>query len=126
MNDSQPGPAAGRAPAWTEDMQTRTAIRTDAISRRFAEYEPPDRLGSDILSYLRMARGVLRALFIVSLLIATIDVSMPQREHVWTAYAAPADFIRMILGFVVCVWLAIQLFSIPRDARAYRNWLYLS
>ena len=126
MNDSQPGPAAGRAPAWTEDMQTRTAIRTDAISRRFAKYEPPECLGSGILAYLRVARGVLRALFIVSLLIVTIDVSMPQREHVWTAYAAPADFIRMILGFVVCVWLAIQLFSIPRDAQAYRNWLYLS
>ena len=126
MNDSQQGLAAGRALAWTEDMQTRTEIRTDAISRRFAEYEPSECLGSDILAYLRMALGVLRALFIVSLLIVTIDVSMPQREHVWTAYAAPADFIRMILGFVVCAWLAIQLFNIPSDAQAYRNWLYLS
>ena len=107
-------------------MQTRTAIRTDAISRRCAKYEPPESLGSGIVAYLRIACGVLRALFIVSLLIATIIVSMPQREHVWTAYAAPADFVRMILGFVVCVWLAIQLFSIPRDAQAYPNWLYLS
>jgi hypothetical protein len=112
-------------------MQTQTAIRTDAISRRFAEYEPSECLetevsSSEILPRLRIAGGVLRALFIVSLLIVTMHVCMPQREHVWTAYASPADLIRMILGFVVCVWLAIQLFTMPRDAQAYRTWSYLS
>jgi hypothetical protein len=81
---------------------------------------------SEILPRLRIAGGVLRGLFIVSLLIVTMHVCMPQREHVWTAYASPADLIRMILGFVVCVWLAIQLFNMPRDAQAYRTWSYLS
>lgn len=55
-----------------------------------------------------------------------MHVCMPQRENVWTAYASPADLIRMILGFVVCVWLAKQLFNVPRDAQAYRTWFYLS
>jgi hypothetical protein len=53
---------------------------------------------SEILPRLRIAGGVLRGLFIVSLLIVTMHVCMPQREHVWTAYASPADLIRMILG----------------------------
>jgi hypothetical protein len=112
-------------------MQTQTAIRTDAIRGRFADYEPSECLeteasSSEILPCLRITGGVLRALFIVSLLIVTMHVCMPQREHVWTAYASPADLIRMILGFVVCVWLATQLFNMPRDAQAYRTWFYLS
>ena len=107
-------------------MQTQTVIRTDAISRRFAEHEPSECPDSEILACLRIAGGVLRALFIVLLLIVTMDVCMPQREHVWTAYASPADFIRMLLSLIVCVWLAIQLFNMPRDAQAYRAWLYLS
>jgi hypothetical protein len=82
-------------------MQTQTAIRTDAISRRFAEYEPSECLetevsSSEILPRLRIAGGVLRALFIVSLLIVTMHVCMPQREHVWGVRVAsrphPDDF----------------------------------
>ena len=112
-------------------MQTQTAIRGDAIRRRFAEYEPAEcqeakASSSEIPQRLPIAGGVLRGLFILSLLIVTMRVGMPQREHIWTAYASPADLIRMILGFVVCVWLAKELFNVPRDTQAYRAWLYLS
>ena len=112
-------------------VQTQTAIRGDAIRRRFAEYEPAEcqeakASSSEIPQRLPIAGGVLRGLFILSLLIVTMRVGMPQREHIWTAYASPADLIRMILGFVVCVWLAKELFNVPRDTQAYRAWLYLS
>jgi len=74
---------------------------------------------------LRIASIVVRAVFIVSLLLITLRVSMPQSETIWTAYETPADLIRMILGFAVCFWLVAQLFTVPKDASAYRTWLYL-
>ncbi len=74
---------------------------------------------------LRIAAILLRTVFICTLLALTLRVSMPQSETIWSAYDTPADLIRMILGFVVCIWLAIQLFQGPRDAQGYRTWLYL-
>jgi hypothetical protein len=50
---------------------------------------------------------------------------MPQSETIWTAYETPGDLIRMALGFVVCLGIVIQLFMAPKDAQAYRTWLYL-
>jgi len=74
---------------------------------------------------LRISSLVLRAVFIVLLLVVTLRVSMPQNETVWTAYDTPGDLVRMALGFAVCVWLIIQLFIFPKDAEAYRTWLYV-
>ena len=47
---------------------------------------------------LLVAGVVLRTLFIVSLLIVTVHVSMPQSASIWTAYETPGDLIRMALG----------------------------
>ena len=66
-----------------------------------------------------------RAVFIACLLAITVRVSMPQSETIWTAYETPGDLIRMALGFVVCLGIVIQLFMAPKDAQAYRTWLYL-
>ncbi len=80
---------------------------------------------SKIPAGLRIAGTVLRTVFIVSLLLVTLRVSMPQSTTLWTAYETPGDLIRMALGFVVCLWIGIQLFTVPKDAQAYRTWLYL-
>ena len=80
---------------------------------------------SDIPAGLRIAGTVLRAVFIACLLAITVRVSMPQSETIWTAYETPGDLIRMALGFVVCLGIVIQLFLAPKDAQAYRTWLYL-
>ncbi len=81
---------------------------------------------SDASNALRIAAVLLRTIFIVILLVLTLRVSMPQNETIWTAYDTPGDLIRLILGLVVCTWLAIQLFrGGPRDADGYRTWLYL-
>jgi len=82
-------------------------------------------LSSDLSPGLRMASNVLRALFILCLLAITLRVSMPQSETIWTAYDAPGDLVRMVLGLAVCVWLVVQLFTASMDARHHRTWLYL-
>jgi hypothetical protein len=75
--------------------------------------------------WLRTAGLTVRCLFIATLLLLTFCVSLPQSETIETAYDTPNDLIRLALGFAVCVWLAIQLFRMPRDAASYRTWLYL-
>jgi hypothetical protein len=30
-----------------------------------------------------------------------------------------------VLGLTVCIWLAANLFVLPKDAGAYRTWFYL-
>jgi hypothetical protein len=79
---------------------------------------------SDIPASLRIAGNVLRAVFIICLLAITARVSMPQNETIWTAYDSPGDLVRLALGFAVCLWIVIQFFKAPKDAHAYRTWLY--
>ena len=35
------------------------------------------------------------------------------------------DLVRMALGLGVGIWIAVQLFIMPKDAQGYRTWLYL-
>lgn len=75
---------------------------------------------------LRIAANVMRALFIVVLVLITALVSMPQNETFWTAYDTPNDLVRLVLGLAVVAWLVFQLFTGgPRDQHGYRTWLYL-
>jgi hypothetical protein len=68
---------------------------------------------------------VLRTLFIGVLILITIRVASPQLEHLSSLYETPSDLIRVLLGFVVCVWLAVHLFILPKDPGGFRTWLYL-
>ena len=75
---------------------------------------------------LRIAGVVLRALFIVVLVLITFRVSRPQNETIWTAYDTPSDLVRLVLGLAVVAWLVFQLFwGGPRDQQGYRTWFYL-
>jgi len=80
---------------------------------------------SEISGGLRTAGAVFRAIFMVSLMLVTLRVSMPQSETIWTAYETPGDLIRVALGVVVCVAIAVRLFMAPKDNHAYRTWFYL-
>lgn len=66
-----------------------------------------------------------RALFIVVLMVVTARVASPQIENIWSVFETPSDLIRVALGFAVCVWFVVQIFILPKDADAYRIWLYL-
>lgn len=81
--------------------------------------------GPGIPAGLRVTAIVLRTIFICALVLITLGVSLPQNETIWTIYDTPLDVVRMLLGLVVCVWLAVQLFKGPRDAHGYRTWIYL-
>ncbi len=79
----------------------------------------------EMASRLRIAATFLRVAFICLLIAATLRVSMPQSETIWTAYDTPLDLVRLALGVIVSVFLATQLFYGPKDAHGYRTWLYL-
>ena len=72
-----------------------------------------------------LAGLVVRTLFIGILIVITARVSSPQLEHIRSLYETPSDVIRVILGFVVCTWLAVNLFLLPKDIGGYRTWLHL-
>ena len=80
---------------------------------------------SNISPGVRIAATVLRTTFICTLVLLMWHISMPQSETIWTAYDTPIDLVRLVLGFVVCIWLVVQLFRGPRDTNGYRTWLYL-
>jgi hypothetical protein len=78
------------------------------------------------LSTMMWLAGVIaRTLFIGILIIITARVASPQLEHISTLYETPSDLVRVGLGFAVCVWLAINLFILPKDPGAYRTWAQL-
>ena len=76
-------------------------------------------------SGLRIAAILLRTSFIFILIAMVVRVSQPQNETIWSAYDTPPDLVRLSLGIGACIWLLWQLFEGPKDAHAYRTWLYL-
>jgi hypothetical protein len=86
----------------------------------------PKALATKFASRQHFAGTVLRILFVACLLAITVRVAMPQNETIWTAYDTPGDLIRLVLGFAVCAWVAVQLFSVPmpKDADSHRTWVY--
>jgi hypothetical protein len=89
--------------------------------RLHLEQSPPS---DDIPVSLRMAGTTLRLVFIACLIAITVRVAMPQNETIWTVYDTPGDLVRLALGLAVCIWVVVQLFRMPKDAHAYRTWLF--
>ena len=76
-------------------------------------------------SFVRTAGLISRTIVILLLAVLTAIVASPQIERLSTLLDTPGDLIRILLGFAVCVWCAVNLFILPKDAEAYRVWLYL-
>ena len=74
---------------------------------------------------VRIAALVLRALLIGILIVLVARVSSPQNETIWSAYDTPGDLIRVVLGLVACLWMLYSVFTLPKDAEAYRAWIYI-
>jgi hypothetical protein len=83
----------------------------------------PSSSGSSGVIY--WAGMVFRAIFILILLVVTVRVASPQLETIRSAFETPSDVVRMTLGFFVCLWLVIHLFTAPKDPDAFRTWFYL-
>jgi len=70
--------------------------------------------------------GVLvRTVFLIVLTAITARVASPQMEHFSSLQETPGDLIRVLLGFGICAWFIVNLFILPKDAGAYRTWMYL-
>jgi hypothetical protein len=67
-----------------------------------------------------------RSIFLIILTVVTARVASPQVENLWSLFETPGDLIRVVLGFAVCAWMVVNLFILPKDAEAYRSWMYLS
>ncbi|MGO9398470.1 MAG: hypothetical protein ACLP19_11600 [Xanthobacteraceae bacterium] len=67
---------------------------------------------------------VLRAIFLICIIVVTARVALPQSESVWTVYDTPGDVVRLALGIGVCVWIGVHLFKLPKDTQAHQTWLY--
>ncbi len=74
---------------------------------------------------IRLAGKILRALFILILIVVTARVAAPQNERFLSIYETPGDLIRLGIGVCACFWLAAHLFVAPKDKGAYRTWFYL-
>jgi hypothetical protein len=66
-----------------------------------------------------------RSIFLLVLTVLTLRVASPQTETIWSLLETPGDLIRVALGLAVCAWLVVNLFILPKDAGAYRTWMYL-
>ena len=68
---------------------------------------------------------VFRTLFLLVLIVMTARVASPQIEYLRSVHETPGDLIRVLLGLGVCTWFVVNLFILPKDAGAYRTWMYL-
>ena len=66
-----------------------------------------------------------RSSFVILLFVLVIHLSAPQNETIWSVYETTGDLIRLILGLAVCAWIAIHLFRLTNEPRAYKTWTYL-
>jgi hypothetical protein len=66
-----------------------------------------------------------RTIFLLVLTVLTARVASPQIERLSTIYETPGDLIRVVMGFGVCAWFVVNLFILPKDAGAYRTWMYM-
>jgi hypothetical protein len=81
--------------------------------------------GSKISAGVRIGGMAARAIFIIVLTVITARVASPQVENIRSVFETPGDLIRVALGFAACAWFVTHIFILPKDADAYRTWLYL-
>jgi hypothetical protein len=81
--------------------------------------------GAKVPVGVRVGGIAVRALFLIILTVLTARVASPQIETLRSMLETPDEFIRVVLGFGLCTFFIVNLFIPPRDADAYRTWMYL-
>lgn len=101
--------------------------QVETMSTKPAQLNPfaIERPASDVSIGLRTLAILLRALFIGAVVAITVRVSSPQSETLSSVYETPEDFVRLAVGFAVCLGIVLHLFTLPRTAEGYRTWVYL-
>lgn len=72
---------------------------------------------------MRLLGLALRTLFLLVVIVVTFRVATPQSESFWTAYDTPSDMFRFIIGIVVCVFFAVQIFLYPKNPVDMGKWV---
>jgi len=76
--------------------------------------------------YLKITGTIVRSLFLIVLIGTTALISLPVSITEKTlARFSPADFVRVGLGVVVCLFVAIEIFRRPKDDEGYRVWAFI-
>jgi len=99
-------------------MSADTNLQANQTGKaRKAESRPP--------AHVWFGGVAVRTLFLIVLTIMTARVASPQIEHLTSVYETPGDLIRVLMGVGVCAWFIVNLFILPKDAGAYRIWMFL-
>jgi hypothetical protein len=72
---------------------------------------------------MRLVGLGLRTLFLLVVIVVTARVATPQSEKLWSLYDTPADLFRIVLGAVVCGFMAFQIFQYPKNPAEMRKWV---
>jgi hypothetical protein len=72
---------------------------------------------------MRIFGLILRTVFLILVVAITARVASPQNETFLSAYETPSDLLRIILGAVVCCFVATQIFRYSRDPTDMRKWV---
>ena len=99
-------------------MRTDTNLQPDQVGRAKSTEAPPS-------TRVRYGGIFGRTLFLIILIVITAKVASPQIERLSSIYETPGDLIRVLMGVGVCGWFIVNLFILPKDAGAYRIWMYL-
>jgi hypothetical protein len=97
-------------------MQTDTDLRANQAPKA-DNAKPP--------SYVWAGGVAVRTMFLILLTVLTARVASPQIERLSSIYETPGDLIRVLMGVGVCALLIVNLFILPKDAGAYRTWIYM-
>jgi hypothetical protein len=99
-------------------MRADTKLQANQMGTgKKAESKPP--------AYVWFGGVAVRTLFLIVLTILTARVASPQIERLSSIYETPGDLVRVLMGVAVCSWFIVNLFILPKDAGAYRTWMYL-
>ncbi len=90
-----------------------------------ALFREANQVGRPVSPGVRIAGLGLRFLIILALVILTARVSAPQSKTLWSAYEAPLDLLRLVLGMSVCIFIGAQMFVGVPNNEACRTWAYL-
>jgi hypothetical protein len=74
--------------------------------------------------YLKFAGALIRSLFIVTLMAITWSLTIPLRATGF-AHFSTGDFIRVVIGILICIGMTIELLRQPKDVEGYRTWVYI-
>jgi len=100
------------------------AMRTDT-ELRVTQTRKADSAASKPPSHIWFGGVAVRTVFLIVLIVLTARVASPQIERLSSVYETPGDLIRVLMGVGVCAWFVVNLFILPKDAGAYRIWMYL-